>query len=408
MPDMPNRKKKNQKRKGEARAVPEHNSATSIQRSNKRDVVTATVIIIVTLLITLAVNNLKYNRYSSGMTGATIDYELGKVMEIIEENLTESEHQKGILVGTQVLKVKVLTGDHAGETVTVNNALSTYSSVVAKTGKTLVVIIDALDTGEYQVRVFNYYRAPYIYLLGFLFLAVLVLVGGRKGLMSGFGLIYTFFCTLLIFLPLTARGYSPVWSAVVLVIMVTTATMIFINGVGKKTLCAILGTVVGVLLSGIFLFAFEKIMHISGFSTEEAENLLLIGQTTGLKVKYLLFSGILIASLGAVMDTAVSIVSAIYEFHANMPAMKSASLFKAGMNVGKDMIGTMSNTLILAFTGTSLNMIILLYTKNVQFNQLINTNYIAIEVTQAIAGSLGIILTVPITALIAARILVKD
>jgi uncharacterized membrane protein len=410
MPFMNQSRMKSRKKQGNPakKELPEKGRLRIRQKAKTSDIMAAVFIIIATLLLAVIVNHLNYNRYSVGMTGATIDYELGKVRGVTEENLTDSEHQKGILVGTQTLLVELLTGAYRGETVTVTNHLSTYNSVVARAGSTLVVVVDALDTGDYQVRVFNYYRAPYIYLLGFVFLVALILVGGKKGLMSGVGLIYTFFCVLLIFLPLVARGYSPVWSAIILVVMVTTATMVFINGISRKTLCAVLGTVCGVVLSGVILFAFEEIMHISGFSTDEAENLLLIGQTTGLKVKYLLFSGILIASMGAVMDTSVSIVSSIYEFHVNMPGMKASDLIRAGMNVGKDMIGTMSNTLILAFTGTSLNMIILLYTKSVQFHQLMNTNYIAIEITQALAASLGIILTVPLTAVLTANLFVKD
>lgn len=147
-------------------------------------------------------------------------------------------------------------------------------------------------------------------------------------------------------------------------------------------------------------------MHLSGYSTDEAESLLLIGNTTGLQVKDLLFSGILIASLGAVMDVAVSIVSAIHEIHANIPDIHTGALIHSAMNVGKDMIGTMSNTLILAFVGTSLNSMILLYAYSVQANQIMNMNTVAIEITQALAGSLGVILTVPITAIITANMIV--
>ncbi len=368
----------------------------------------AIAIIIVTALIIFFINNIKYNKYSTGMTGATTDYEIGKVLEVTEESLQDSEHQKGIPVGTQVLKTELLTGEHKGATVTVTNSLSTYNSVVAKAGQKLVVIVDALDSGEYQVRVYNYYRTPYIFLMGLLFFVALILVGGKKGALSGFSLIYTMVCVFLVFLPLVVRGFSPVWAAIGLVVMVTAATMLFIHGPGPKSLCAILGTSCGVVLSGIILYLFGEMMHISGYHTEEAESLLLIGQTTGLKVKDLLFSGILISALGAVMDTAISIVSAINEIHKNLPGLKTAALFQTGMNVGKDMIGTMSNTLILVFTGTALNLIILLYSYSIQYNQLLNMNMIAIEIAQALSGSLGLILTVPLTAVITANILVRQ
>ncbi len=380
-----------------------------VQKPNRKrnNAVITAAILCITLIVIVIANSLHYNKYTTGMTGATVNYEIGRVVTVTAESLQDSSYQKGLMTGSQTVSVKILTGKHAGETVTAQNALSTYNSIVAKAGKYLIVTVDQLDSGKFDVRVYNYFRAPFIYLMGLVFLIALFLVGGKKGLMSGFGLIYTFVCVLAVFLPLILRGYSPVLASIILVVMVTATSMIFINGAGEKSLCAILGTVGGVLLSGIILFIFGALIHISGFSTDEAEDLLVIGQTTGLQVKDLLFAGILIASLGAIMDTSITIVSAINEVYLNIPGIKPAALIKAGMNVGKDMIGTMANTLILAFTGTSLSLMILMYSYSVQYNQLLNMNKIAIEITQALAGSLGIILTVPLTAVITANVFVK-
>lgn len=373
----------------------------------KRDLVIITLIMLATLMIILGINSMPYNRFSTGMTGAVVNYEIGRTTEITSEILNASDYNKDIMTGSQTMQVKIITGNHKGEIVTASNALSTYNSVVMKAGKYVIVEFDELDSGEFQVRVFNYFRAPFIVLIGLLFLVSLIFVGGKKGLLSGLGLVYTFVCVLHIFLPLILRGYSPIFSAIILVLMVTSTTMVLLNGVTRKSLCAILGTISGVVLSGLILFVFGHFMHISGYSTNDAESLLLIGETTGLKVKDLLFSGILIASLGAIMDVAISIVSVIHEVHENMPGIHAGGLIRFGMNVGKDMIGSMANTLILAFTGTSLSLIILLYSYSVQFNQLMNMNSIAIEITQALAGSLGIVLTVPITAFITANVYAK-
>ena len=189
-----------------------------------------------TVLIILIVGDLPYNRFSTGMTGASINYEIGKVDAVLAQNLQDSSVQKGLLTGSQTLQVKILTGRHKGESVQASNALSTYNSVVMKAGKYVVVAYDELDTGEYQVRVFNYFRAPFIILMAVLFFTALVVIGGKKGLMSGVGLVYTFVCVLLVFLPLVLRGYSPVFAAIVLVVIVTTAAMVLLNGVTKKNL----------------------------------------------------------------------------------------------------------------------------------------------------------------------------
>ncbi len=377
-------------------------------KAKKRDIIVFASIAFGTLLIVLLINRLPYERYSSGMAGAAISYEVGRVEEVLSERLEDSAYQKGLMTGEQTLRVRLLTGKHKGEMVEAGNYLSAYSSVLARTGKYLVFSVDELDNGVFQVRAYNYFRAPVIFILALAFLAALVSVGGKKGLMSGFGLAYTFICVFLVFLPLVLRGCSPLLSVSVLVFMVTFATMVLLNGPGRKSLCAVLGTLSGVLVSGAILAIFSHAAHISGFNTEEAESLLLISQTTGLKVRELLYSGILIASLGAVMDTSVSMVSTMFELKSGMPEIKSPALIRAGINVGRDIIGSMSNTLILAFTGSAVNTLIILYSYSVQLNQLLSMNMLAIEIAQALSGSLGIILTVPLTAAITASVLKKS
>ena len=128
----------------------------------------------------------------------------------------------------------------------------------------------------------------------------------------------------------------------------------------------------------------------------EAENLLLYGAEKGLTISGLLVCGVLIAALGAVMDVAMSIASAVWELRENSPQLTRRALFRSGMNIGRDAMGTMANTLILAFAGSSLNLLILVQVYDIPFLQLINTDFICVEVLQSVAGSMGILLTVPL------------
>ena len=131
--------------------------------------------------------------------------------------------------------------------------------------------------------------------------------------------------------------------------------------------------------------------------------------TTDLKIKDLFLCGILIAWYGAVMDVAMSIASSIAELHISKSNNWTRwELFRSGMNIGKDAMGTMSNTLILAFAGNSLNMMVMIYSYGIGFQQLMNTDFIAIEVIRSIAGSIGIICTVPFVAFIAATVFAKS
>ena len=148
-----------------------------------------------------------------------------------------------------------------------------------------------------------------------------------------------------------------------------------------------------------------KITHLSGFSTNEADTLIQIAGATHMKVGELLFAAILISSVGAIMDIAISIASSVNELSLRNNGLTAKDLFNSGMNVGRDMMGTMANTLIIAFTGTSLNLLVLLYSWNVTYYQLINTNMIGIYIIQAVSGSIAVILTVPLVSFFSSQLI---
>lgn len=201
------------------------------------------------------------------------------------------------------------------------------------------------------------------------------------------------------------KGYSPFLASIIIVILTTIVTMYLIGGISKKTISSALGTIIGVIISGIFAYVFGFFANISGYNVSDIEELLYIANISNIKISQLLFAGILISSLGAVMDVAMSISSTINEIHVKNPTLTSHELFKSGMNVGRDMMGTMSNTLILAFTGGSLTTLIILYSYNMPYNQMINMYSIGIEIMQGISGSIAIILTVPLVSFIASKIM---
>jgi uncharacterized membrane protein len=143
---------------------------------------------------------------------------------------------------------------------------------------------------------------------------------------------------------------------------------------------------------------------VSGYTTSESDSLLAISGKTGLKVGELLFAAVLIASLGAIMDIAISVASAVSEVHASNPGLNRGGLFRSGMNVGRDMMGTMANTLILVYAGTSLNTIILIYSLEHNYYQILNSNAIVIQIIEALTGSLAVIMTVPAVAFISSAL----
>lgn len=201
-------------------------------------------------------------------------------------------------------------------------------------------------------------------------------------------------------LPLLLKGVSPIIAGILMAILSITVTLLLVSGINKKTVTAIFGTVSGVVIAGIIAYVFGKLSHLSGITMEDAESLMYIAEDTGLKITGLMFTGILVASLGAVMDVAMSISSSIFEMNIINQEVTFKELFKSAMNIGKDIIGTMTNTLILAFAGGSLSLLILIYSSSMPYNKLINLDVLGTEVIQGLAGSIGIVLAVPITALI--------
>lgn len=363
------------------------------------------------VLAVLAVAAVWINR--SGEDGTATDsgrmvYAPAKVTAVLSDNAQEDfDNAEGRRVGDQELEIQILSGDHKDEIMTVTNYMSALFNVDVQQGDRIIVRIMTDENGSYYASVFNYDRG--IVLGGFLlvFFILLAALGGKKGLGALAGLLLTLGCIWFILIPCLLRGVLAIPVTIAVSAVSAAAGLIFLNGYSKKTFCAVCGCVGGVLVSGIAAAVVGILSPMNGFNMQEAENLILYGADEGLKVSGLLVCGVLISALGAVMDVALGIASSVWEMKEQNPDASVGSLFRSGMQIGKDAMGTMANTLILAFAGSSLNMLILVQTYDIPFLQLINTDSIALEVVQSVAGSIGILLTVPLVAFISARLMAR-
>ena len=329
-----------------------------------------------------------------------------KVTEVMEDNAEPDAWTEGRRLGQQYIRVKILTGEFKGSVMETVNYLNAYSNVDCREGTRIIVRLDLDDSGApYIVSVPNYDRGLVFFGLLAVFILLLVLIGGKKGTMAVLGLGYTVACVWFVLVPLLLRGIPPIPATIGIVALTTAASLLLLTGFSKKTLCATLGCVGGVAAAGLFAAAAGALSPMNGFNMSEAEELVLRAYDSQLHISGLLVSGILIASLGAVMDVAMSIASACNELHEVNPALSRRELFRSGMNIGRDAMGTMANTLILAFAGASLNILILFQAYGFLAIQILNTDAIVIELIRGIAGSVGIILTVPLVSLLSARIL---
>lgn len=345
---------------------------------------------------------------TSGITDTTgTEYEIARVDDILADKTVADESIEGRLRGSKVLQLEILTGRYAGDIVEVTNYFSAMYNVDVGLGDTVSVRIDTTGLREYQVSVYNYNRVPWIIGIALVFALALVGIGGWQGLRALLGLIFTFVSIVWLLLPLALKGWETVPLTVILVGATSTVCFWLLGGRQPKTVGAALGSLCGVVAAALLGQLAIDLLQVSAYVMDEAEGLILARNDSGLQLKGLLLSGILIAAEGAVMDTSMSVASAMAELKEKRPDIGMGELFRSGMRIGRDTTGTMANTLVLAFAGSSLNMMVLIYSYHVSFYQLMNTDFIAVELVRAVAGSMGIILTVPCVAAISAILLTR-
>ena len=367
--------------------------------------------IMAAVLTALAVCAVLVNRPAEGevpTSASQMVFERAVVTAVLSDDAApDYEYAEGKRVGTQELEIRVQTGIHKNEIMSLTNYMSAMFNVDLEKGDSIIIRILTDEDGACYASLFNYNRGAVLGGLMLLFAVLLAVLGGKKGAGALLGLLFTLACVWFLLIPCLIRGIPAVPVTVAVVAVTAAGALILLNGFSRKTLCAVLGCVIGVVAAGAIAAAAGSLTPMDGFNMPEAENLILYGADKGLKVRGLLVCGVLISALGAVMDVALGIASAVWELREQNAAMTAGQLFRSGMHIGRDAMGTMANTLILAFAGSSLNMLILVQTYDIPFLQLVNTDYICIEIIQSIAGSMGILLTVPIVAFISARMMAR-
>ncbi|MBQ4065339.1 MAG: YibE/F family protein [Clostridia bacterium] len=357
-------------------------------------------VILLAVFMTWKLNPIDYELYKSD----TISYVKAKVTAVNEERLQPSTDTPGRNVGDQSITVVFTEGDHKGESVTFNNILSSTHSVEVEVGTRIIVKCDRPEGVEPFFSVYQYDRSIGIVIAFAIFIAIICLVGHGKGLRAAIALLVSILVVAGALIPAIYNGLSPIAVTLAVCVAISSVTLVLMNGFSAKTAAAIVSTVIGLAASALLYAVIAGILTVTGYNLEETESLILISRNTGLVLAEILFSGILLSSLGAVMDTAMSIASALFELAENKPDIKKAELLRSGMNIGRDMIGTMCQTLVLAFVGSSVATLLVVVAYSTSFNRFMSSDFLALEVLQALTGSFAVILTVPITAFLCSRL----
>ncbi|MDW7651930.1 MAG: YibE/F family protein [Bacillota bacterium] len=332
----------------------------------------------------------------------------GRVVSV--EDMEPEEDMRDFVEIEQLAVVEITSGEYKGETHTILNALMghPFFDLYLTEGRRVTLWGEVDDTGTLrQVYLQDFVRDTYLYALGALFVLALVLVGRRKGLVTVVTLLVTVFAVARILLPLLLKGYSPVPITILIASGITVVTLVGIGGFQRKTAAAAIGTVGGVMVAGLLALMIGQAAHLTGFSSEEAQMLLYM-ETGLIDVRGLLFAGIIIGALGAVMDVSMSIAAASHEIYCVNPAICMREQIKSAMNVGRDVMGTMANTLILAYVGTTMPLLLLFLGYETPFMSIINMDLIATEVVRALSGSIGLVAAIPLTALASGLLTVRN
>ena len=337
---------------------------------------------------------------------AYVEYETGRVLEILSDSCEPDAEADGAYRGDQSLLVAVTSGQYRGQTLLTSNAVGPLYGEPAASGDHVTLLISTYADGSHNATVYEHDRSIAIGLILAAFLLVTVLVGGKTGAKSILGLAMTVAVLVLLLIPLLLKGWPTVWTVFLLCSYIAVVCFVILGGVNRKILCACLGTIAGMALATVFGLGAQALAHVNGLRISDVEPLLQLRQTgTPIGLRGLLVGGIIISSLGAVMDVAMSISLALSELKAVNPEMTLGELWKSGRNIGRDMVGTMTNTLILAFLGSGFTLMIYLYSLDLPWRELMSSSYLALEVVSGVSSAIGVILAVPVTTIIGALLL---
>lgn len=326
----------------------------------------------------------------------------GKVIAILaERKIPDPLSRQPVL--SQQLKVRITSGKYSGKemTITHNETDNPIFNIKVGLGDRVIIAIIVGPEGIVDASITDLLRVNCLYTLGIIFIILLLAIGWKMGAKSLCGLLITLFLIGIVLLPGILKGYSPVLLTIAITVLATTLTMLVVGGWTIKSLAAILGTIGGVAVAGTLALIAGKAAHLTGFGSEEAGMLLYLPQNLHLDVRGVLFSGIIIGALGVCMDVSMSIASAVAEVKRNSPNLPSGELIRSGMNVGRDIMSTQANTLIMAYTGSSIQLILVFMAFQAPLMKILNLDMVASEIVRAFTGSIGMISVIPVTAVVA-------
>lgn len=364
-----------------------------------------TIIISVVLLITgnkIATKNLELLKGADGISA-----QKAQVIKVLKTTSTEYDlggdsPDKGKEI---TFTAKILSGDKKGTEVTALQTIDPFTGAALKeveAGDKIILYNLDNQGSESDWVLGEYLRTDALLVLGIVFLVLLLIFARFKGLNTIISLAFTCLAIFTVFIPAILNGFNIYFWSIITCIFIIAMSLLIIYGANKKSLAAGIGCFVGILVSGGLALVMDKILKLTGLVSEESLYVIRVNAEHPLDLKAIIFAAILIGAIGAIMDVSMSIAAALAELQEKLEYTPLSLLIKSGISIGRDIMGTMANTLILAYIGSSLSVVLLLVSYNSSLLELLNKEMIVVEILQSLVGSIGILITIPLTSLVCA------
>ena len=329
-----------------------------------------------------------------------------KVISVNNSGLSQS----GLIVyGQQSCRVEIITGNQKGQISDAMNMMtgSLENDKLFEPGEVALVLVGANTAdGVFKVTMIDHYRLNFEFILICAFAILLIALAGWIGVRAILSFIFTVLCIWKILIPLFLGGYNAILCGAFITTLLTSVIIVLVYGFDRRFAAALTGTLLGTGVTALLAIIFVRLMNIQGAVMNYSESLLYSGYEN-LNLTEIFIASIFIASSGALTDIAVDITSAVNEVVAVNPNLRKASVIKAGMNVGRAALGTMTTTLLLAYSGGYIGLLMVFVAQGTPLISIVNLNYVSAEILNIIIGSFGLVTVAPFTAIVSGTLLAK-
>lgn len=319
-----------------------------------------------------------------------------RVISAGPESVMPSENEDSYEMLERDTVLQVLSGSEAENQLSLKTVRLSGSGLDVTPGRRYLLVWDTFEDGSVQYSVADAFRVPSVAGIVMLVCTLLMAFTGWRGFLALLGLGVSVCVLVFTMIPLTVRGWDTVWLAVASVLIISTVTVLCVVRHARYRIVALVGSLGGVMGGFLCGALMVYLWELSGLAGEGSA--LLASTLPFLNMRGILLAGVLIGAIGAVLDVGISITASMSEFVDYDEDIPLDRLLLAGLNVGTEVLGSMINTLILAYMGSSLPMAVLICSAGVEISGILNDPYIAQEIVQSLAGTLGLLFTIPATA----------